>query len=57
MATCYRNTNALTMEVNMDYKFQRIFIFMDLKKPLRWLKNEIAKIGENLNETVKYFLK
>ena len=45
------------MEVNMDYKFQRIFIFMDLKKPLRWLKNEIAKIGENLNETVKYFLK
>ena len=26
---------------------------MDLKRPLNWLKNQITKIDEKLNETVK----
>ena len=33
--------NASTREVNTYWKYQRIFIFMYLKKPLNWLKNEI----------------
>ena len=33
------------------------FHFMDLKKPLNWLKNKTTKIEENLNETVQHCLK
>ena len=35
------------MEVNTDLKPLEISIFLDLKKPLNWLR----KIEENLNET------
>ena len=28
--------------------------FIDLKRPLNWLKSKIIKIEENLNETVKH---
>ena len=41
------------MEVNTDWKSLRIFIFMDLKRPLNWLKNKMTKIKENLSKTVK----
>ena len=30
---------------------------MDLKRPLNWLKSKIAKIEENLSETVKHYPK
>ena len=39
------------MEMNTDQK--SLQIFMDLKRPLNWLKNQITKIDEKLNETVK----
>ena len=29
-------------------------IFMDLERPLNWLKNKIPKIEENLNEPAKH---
>ena len=49
--------NASTMEVNMDWKSVRNFIFMDVKRPLNWLKNKILKIEENLSKTVKHAIK
>ena len=39
------------MEVNTDWKPLWIFIFMDLKWPLNWVKNKM-KIEENFNEIV-----
>ena len=30
--------NASTMEVNTDWKSLQIFIFIDFKRPLNWLK-------------------
>ena len=45
------------MEMKTDWESLRIFIFMDLKIPLNWLKNKITKIEENLNETEKHFYK
>ena len=49
--------NASTMKVNTDWKSQWIFIFMNLKGPLNWLKNKISMIEENLNKNVKHYLK
>ena len=49
--------NTSTIEMNTDWKFLQIYnpyIFMEQKRPLKWLKNKIAKIEENLNETVKH---
>ena len=46
--------NASTMEVNTDWKFQRIFILMDLARPINWLKDKIKKIEEHSVETVKH---
>ena len=46
--------NAVAMVRN--WKSLQLFIFMDLKSPLNWLKNKIAKIVESLNETVKHCL-
>ena len=43
--------NSSTIEVNMDWKSLRIFIFIYLKRPLNWLKNKITKIEENVYET------
>ena len=43
--------NVSNMEMNTDQK--SLQIFMDLKRPLNWLKNQITKIDEKLNETVK----
>ena len=40
-----------------DWKSQRIFIVMDLKRSLNKLKNKVTEIKENLNETVKHCLK
>ena len=45
------------MEVHMDWKALQIFIFVDLKKPLNWLKNKKTKIEEDLKETAKHCLK
>ena len=45
--------NASTMEVNTDWKSLRIFIFMNLKRPLNCLKNKMTKIKENLSKTIK----
>ena len=50
-----RNTS--TMEMNTVWKSTRVFIFMDLKRPLNWLKNKTTKIKKNLHETVKTCLK
>ena len=36
--------NALTMEVITDWKSLRIFIFMNLKRPLNSLKNKIPDL-------------
>ena len=43
--------NASTMEVNKDWIYLQIVIFMYLKRPLNGLKNKITKIEESLNET------
>ena len=48
--------NTSTIAMNTDRNFLQIYnpyIFMDLKRPLSWLKSKI-KIKENLNEPVKY---
>ena len=37
----FATVNALTMEVDVNWKSLRIVIFMDLKRPLNWLKNKI----------------
>ena len=49
--------NASTMELNKDWKSLQIFVFMNLKRPLNWLKNKITKIKENLKENVKKLFK
>ena len=49
--------NASTVKMNTDWKFLRIFIFTDLKRPLNWLKSKVKKIEEKLNETGKHWLK
>ena len=41
------------MEIT-DWKSLLIFTLMDMNGPLKWLKDEITKIEENLNETVKH---
>ena len=49
--------NTSTIETNTDWKYLHIYnlyIFMDLKRLLDWLKSKITKIEENLNETVKH---
>ena len=43
--------NISIMEVNTDWKCLKIFILIDLKGPLNWLKNKITKIEKNFNET------
>ena len=48
--------NMSTMEVNTDWNSQQNFVFIELKRPLNWLKNKITKIEENLNEIVKHRL-
>ena len=45
--------NASIMEVNTE-KFLQIFIFMDLKNSLNWLRNKIAVTKENFKEIIKH---
>ena len=40
-----------------NWKYLQIFIFMDLKSSLNWLKNKITIIEENFNGTIKRCLK
>ena len=49
--------SAWTIEVNTDWKSLQIFIFVELKSPLSWLKTKITKIKKKLNETVKHCLR
>ena len=49
-----------TIETNKDWTSLQIYnpyIFMDLKRPLNWLKSKITKIEENLNEIIKHYPK
>ena len=49
--------NTSTIEMKTDWKSLQIYhpyIFIDLKKPLNWLKSKITKIEVNLNKTVKH---
>ena len=49
--------NMSTIEMNTDWKSLEIYnpyIFMELKRPLNWLKSKIRKIKVNSNETVKH---
>ena len=49
--------NTSIIEMNTDWKSLQIYnpyIFLDLKRPLKWLKSKMTKIKENLNETVKH---
>ena len=49
--------NTSTITTNADWKSLQIYnpyIFMDLKRPLNWLKSKITKIKESLNETIKH---
>ena len=48
--------NASSMEVNTEWKSLRLSIFINLKRPLNWLKNKIQNIEENWNETLKHFV-
>ena len=41
LCTSLHMGNASTMEVNTDWKSLQIYIFMDLKRSLNWLKNKI----------------
>ena len=45
--------NASIMEVNREKSLQ-IFIFMDLKNSLNWLRNKIAVTKENFEEIIKH---
>ena len=50
--TSLRLGNASTLEMNTGWKSLRIFISMDLKRPLNWLKQEIAQIQERNCQTL-----
>ena len=46
----FSTENTSIMEVNTNWKYLQIFIFMGLKRPLNWLKHKITKTEENVNE-------
>ena len=51
--TSLQLVNAWTIEVNTDWKSLQIFIFVELKSPLNWLKNKITKIKKKVEWNCK----